>query len=144
MQDSTPTKTLQVAFPGVAYLGSFKWNSDTPCWALHVGKIDGTTTRGSSGKWNATVTITAHTAAEAGLASVTISGAWSNGATGTASCKLNATGRCTVTLNNIASASSTVTFTVKSLTLAGYVYSPNSNHDPDGSSNGASIVLKKP
>lgn len=111
---------------------------------LHIGNIDGVTTRGSYGKWHATLTFTAHNAAEGVLGNVTISGTWSNGAAGTGSCKTSSDGRCTITLNNIASTSAKATFTINSVALSGYVYASSSNHDPDSSSNGTIIVLNKP
>lgn len=111
---------------------------------MHVGNIDAVTTRGTSGKWNTTLTITAHNAADTALSTVVISGTWSNGATGTGSCTTNSSGRCSITLNNIASASATATFTITSLSSSGYLYLASSNHDPDGTSNGTSIVIRKP
>ena len=33
----TPTKTALPGSGGVAYVGSFRWNDDTPCWAFNSG-----------------------------------------------------------------------------------------------------------
>ncbi|MBI1762620.1 MAG: fibronectin type III domain-containing protein [Acidobacteria bacterium] len=111
---------------------------------MHIGNIDATATRLTNGSWNATLTITPHKADETALTSVVISGTWSSGAAGTYSCTTNSTGRCTITTNNIASASTSATFTISSMTLSGYLYSAVNNHDPDGSSNGTAIVVRKP
>jgi hypothetical protein len=37
-----------------------------------------------------------------------------------------------------------VTFTVSNVTLAGNTYNAGGNHDPDGSSNGTTIIVLKP
>ena len=37
-----------------------------------------------------------------------------------------------------------VTFAVTSMTRSGYVYNSSANHDPDGNSNGFSIIVIRP
>lgn len=111
---------------------------------IHVGNIDATTTRGSAGKWNATVTITPHNATHTLVTGVVVTGAWSNGATGTGTCTTNSAGRCMISISNIASASTNATFTVTSLSASGYLFSASGNHDEDGTSNGTAIVIRKP
>jgi hypothetical protein len=37
-----------------------------------------------------------------------------------------------------------VTFTVSTVTLAGNTYNAGANHDPDGSSNGTTIIVSQP
>jgi PKD repeat protein len=115
-----------------------------PAISMHAGDLDGATSSGQAGKWNATVTITAHTSAHATIAGVTISVTWSGGASGSGSCVTDASGKCNVTLNNIRKTATSVTFTVNGMTLSGYVYSSAANHDPDGDSNGTTITVAKP
>jgi hypothetical protein len=111
--------------------------------SIHVGDLDRTSVK-SGLRWNATVTIRVHKLSELPAANVTVSARWTNGATGTASCKTNASGVCAITRTGINSSVTSVTFTVTQLTLSGYSYSALSNHDPDGDSNGTMIVVTKP
>jgi hypothetical protein len=108
---------------------------------IHVGDLDGT--KGTVRKnWNATVTITVHNASEGPVAGITVTGNWSGGTTGTASCTTNASGQCSVTSANMSSKKASVAFTVTNLSGgSGYTYNSSSNHDPDGDSNGTSITI---
>jgi hypothetical protein len=47
-------------------------------------------------------------------------------------------------LSSIPNSTPMVSFAVTTMTLSGYVYNASANHDPDGSSNGFSIVVKRP
>jgi hypothetical protein len=47
-------------------------------------------------------------------------------------------------LSSIPLSTAMVSFAVTSMTRSGYVYSSGANHDPDGSSNGFSIIVKRP
>jgi hypothetical protein len=110
---------------------------------MHVGDLDGASTR-QSNKWTATVTVTVHDANHNPVANATVTGAWSNGATGTASCTTGSNGQCNVSKSGIRYGKSSVTFTVNNVTRTNYTYASASNHDPDGSSNGTRIVVRKP
>jgi hypothetical protein len=91
------------------------------------------------------VTIYVHNNAEAPRSGAVVSGVWSDGATGTATCTANTTGSCNVSVNGLLLSSvASVRFTVNGLGLAGYSYAPASNHDPDGDSDGSSIVVSRP
>jgi PKD repeat protein len=111
--------------------------------AAHVGDLDGVGAPVRS-KWEATVTITVHDQDHTPLANATVAGTWSGGAKGGAECTTDASGQCTVTKGNLKFDVSTVTFTVDSVTLAGYAYAPGDNHDPDGDSDGTSITVSAP
>jgi hypothetical protein len=118
-------------------------------WAVttfvHVGDLDGAGTRQNSTKWKATVTITVHDANHAARSGVLVSGAWSGGTSGSATCTTGTSGQCSVSKSNLSRSSvSSVTFTVNNLTLAGYTYNAIANHDPDGGSNGTAIVVGRP
>jgi len=111
--------------------------------AVHVGDLDGIGQPVRS-RWEATVTITVHDQNHSPLANATVAGTWSAGATGGAECTTGANGQCSVTKGNLKFSVASVTFTVDSVTLAGYSYVPTSNHDPDGDSDGTSIVVSAP
>ena len=117
---------------------------NVPDPTLHVGDLDGSSADASRGRWDATVTITVHEAGENPVANATVSGAWSAGATGSSSCTTNGSGQCSVTKGSIKGSVSSVVFTVDSVTHSTLAYSPGSNHDPDGDSNGTTITVNKP
>ncbi|HNB54723.1 MAG TPA: hypothetical protein PK530_22430, partial [Anaerolineales bacterium] len=110
---------------------------------LHIGDLDNASTLNGN-NWNATVLITVHDQNDVPLAGAVVSGAWSNGTTGSGSCTTNASGQCSITRTNIRSTVPAVTFTVTNVTLSGFTYQPGSNHDPDSDSTGTVIVLNKP
>ena len=110
---------------------------------MHIGDLDGTSTK-QGNKWTANVTITVHDANHNPVANATVTGNWSNGATGTASCTTGSNGQCSVNKSGIRGGKSSVTFTVNNVTRSNYTYASASNHDPDGSSNGTRIVVRKP
>lgn len=110
---------------------------------MHVGDLDAASTKQGT-KWTANVTITVHDANHNPLANATVTGNWSNGATGTASCTTGSNGQCSVNKSGIRGGKSSVTFTVNNVTRSSYTYASASNHDPDGSSNGTRIVIPKP
>ncbi len=114
-----------------------------PPTVLHVGDLDGTKTTQSTA-WTAKVTIRAHNAAEASVAGVTVSGTWSNGATGTATCKTSTAGVCTITKGSIPKTTTSVTFTVTGMTAPASVYDGAANHDPEADSTGTVIVVRGP
>jgi len=110
---------------------------------MHIGDLDGAATK-QSGKWTASVTITVHDANHNPVANATVSGKWSNGATGTATCTTGSNGQCNVSKSGISNGTSSVTFTVNNVTRTNFTYTSTSNHDPDGSSNGTRIVVPRP
>ncbi|HEX8682241.1 MAG TPA: S8 family serine peptidase [Ardenticatenaceae bacterium] len=114
----------------------------TTSTVMHVGDIDASASGG--GNWTANVIITVHDANHTPVANATVSGSWSNGATGTASCITNSSGQCTIGKSGIAKRTTSVTFTVGNVSRSSYTYSSGANHDPDGSSNGTTIIVAKP
>jgi hypothetical protein len=108
---------------------------------LHVGDLDGVASQKAS--WQAKITITVHDASDAPISGVTVGGAWGGGAAGTATCKTGRKGTCTVASPAVAPATTEVTFRVMGATAAGYTYGAGANHDPDGSSDGTTITIKK-
>jgi hypothetical protein len=138
----TPTPTL-TATPGG---GGRPTKTPTPIAGdtLHIGDLDGSSTPGSAGRWNATVLITVHASAHNPLVGVTVTGTWSNGVSGNGSCVTNASGQCSIAKPNIRNNIGSVVFTVTNATKAGFAYDSASNHDPDGDSNGTTITIQSP
>lgn len=109
----------------------------------HVGDLDRLSVSNGS-TWTANVTITIHDNNHGLVSNATVSGSWSNGTTGSASCATNSNGQCTVSRSGLAKRISSVSFSVTSVSHATLTYSSSNNHDPDGDSNGTSIVIPKP
>ncbi|HJQ65398.1 MAG TPA: CARDB domain-containing protein, partial [Gemmatimonadales bacterium] len=110
--------------------------------SVHVGNLGGTATnRGST--WRATVQITAHDHKHALRSGVTVRGSW-NGSGATVQCTTGSSGTCNIVLSSIPNSTLMVSFAVTSMTRSGYVYNSSANHDPDGSSNGFSIIVTRP
>jgi hypothetical protein len=113
--------------------------------SIHVGNLDGSFTNIDASTWSATVVITAHDWHHTPINGVTVSGTW-NGSGPTASCVTGTggtVGTCSVVLTAIPLATTQVSFAMNNLALTGYVYKNFMNHDPDGSSNGFSITVKR-
>lgn len=108
---------------------------------IHVGDIDGSPIKGS-GTWSATATIRVDTAGHAPQLGAVVTGVWSAGLTG--SCTTTAVGTCAVSSGSIARKIQSTTFSVTAVTYASTTYDPTANHDPDGDSNGTSIVIGRP
>jgi subtilisin family serine protease len=112
---------------------------------IHVGDLDGTGS--ATGKtWTAKVTIRIDNATHGAVAGAVVTGSWSgNGASGTDSCTTTSAGTCSVQKTKLTKASvPSVTFTITGVSKAGSTYTPASNHDPDGDSNGTSIAVLRP
>ena len=111
--------------------------------SMHVGDLDGSATvKGKN--WTARVTIRVDNATHGALANATVTGVWSNGATGSANCRTSVVGVCTVSKSSIPTTIGSVTFTVTGVTLAGRTYDASANHDADLDSTGTVIVVSRP
>jgi hypothetical protein len=110
---------------------------------LHVGDLDGASAP-SGNKWNAIVTIVVHDDNEELVANATVSGKWTNGASGTVSCVTNSSGLCQVSKTGLNSKTTSITFTVTGVTNGTLTYQSSDNHDPDSDSNGTMIMISKP
>jgi hypothetical protein len=109
--------------------------------SVHVGDLDGTAAAGGN-TWSATVQITAHDGRHGALDGVVVRGSW-NGSGPAGECATNDAGTCSVVLPSIPKATRMVSFAVTAMTRAGTAYQSSGNHDPDGSSNGFSITVKR-
>jgi hypothetical protein len=111
---------------------------------IHVGDLEGNRWDANRGRWDADVTITVHDENEDPVDGVLASGVWSNGAPGSGECTTDNDGQCQIvrggTLKNNVSA---VTFSIDGLLGAGFTYNADSNHDPDGDSDGTEITILK-
>jgi hypothetical protein len=112
--------------------------------AMHVGDLDGSKAAVNSRNWQATVTSTVHNASHAPIANATVSGSWSGGVSGSASCVTNSAGQCSVSTGSVSTKSASVTFTVTNVSQSSYSYQSSANHDPDGDSSGTAITVTKP
>jgi hypothetical protein len=111
---------------------------------MHIGDLDGASSKVNRTKWKATVVIAVHDSVDAALSGAIVSGTWSGGYSGTGSCTTDASGTCSVSTANVANNKANVTFTVSNVTKSGYSYNPAANHDVDGGTNGTSITVAKP
>jgi hypothetical protein len=113
-----------------------------PSGTSHVADLDGATS--GQGNWTTTVSLVVHDGNHAPVANATVSGSWSNGATGSASCTTNGAGQCSVTKGGMKKSQTSVDFTVSGVTAAGLSYTAGDNHDPDGdNSNGTTITVRR-
>ena len=96
--------------------------------AAHVGSLAGSKASVNNKFWRATVTITVHNGSHAAVSGVTVSGNWSGGITGAASCVTNGAGQCSITSANVRKDRPSVTYTVSNLTASGYTYQSGLNH----------------
>jgi hypothetical protein len=130
--------TLGIVLAGVALAAPLAASGASP---MHVGDLDGAASR--KAEWQAKVTITVHDANDKPLSGVTVGGAWTEGASGTAGCKTGRRGTCTVVSPAVAKGTPSITFEMMGATADGYVYDADANHDPDGSSDGTEITVTK-
>jgi len=89
------------------------------------------------------VTITVQDANYSAVSGAAVTGTWSGGWSGSASCDTSG-GTCNVTTGNLAKSKTSVTFTVTNVTASGASYVASGNVDPDNDSTGTSITLLKP
>jgi len=117
-----------------------------PSSSIHVGDLDGSAS--SSGTtWSATVEVTVHDANHNALNGATVVGSWSVAGLNSDTCTtgdLGGSGTCIFLFPNLKRSVKTVTFTVKSVTMQDQGYLSAANHDPDGSSNGTAVKVKRP
>lgn len=111
---------------------------------VHVGDLEASGASAPRGRWDAAVRITVHNGNEEPVVNATVTGNWSGGASGSASCITDNAGNCTVAQNNLKSSVTSATFTVSDVTLGGASYLASANHDVDGDSNGTSIIASLP
>jgi hypothetical protein len=110
---------------------------------VHVADLDRTAkSKGKSGRWEASVTVTVRDDAGAAVAGATVSGAWSGAVSASASGVTGSNGALTLRTGNILGSS--VTFSVTAVTGTGLTYDASANTDPDGDSTGTAITVSRP
>jgi serine protease AprX len=107
---------------------------------IHVGDLDGTAIS-QRNVWQAEVTVTIHDGADAAVADATVTLAVSTGEI--LSCVTGDSGTCSVTSLAVPKREGTITFSVQSVTAGAGDYDAAANHDPDGDSDGTTIVISK-
>ena len=123
-----------------------------PSTTMHVGDLDGQGVKLGKGKWKATVWVLVHDSSHELVPGFTVTGTWAqNGWSAVASCTDGgpddqdglANGRCELDSGQFLSKRGKATFTVDDVTDTSLTYEPAKNHDPDGDSNGTSILISK-
>jgi hypothetical protein len=112
--------------------------------SIHVGNLTGSAA-GNGTTWSATAEITVHDHRHSLVNGVTVQGSW--GGSNVGQCltgSAGTTGTCTIVLSSIPTSTGLVSFSVTGLTGSGYVYKSAANHDPDGSSNGTTVFVRRP
>jgi hypothetical protein len=110
----------------------------------HISDLDGSKLYTATNRWRAIVTIKVVNGSNQPVSGATVSGVWSNGATGSGSCTTNTSGTCSINKNNIRRATLSVRYTVNNVTKSGWTYNAALNSDPDGDSNGTFITITRP
>jgi CARDB protein len=111
--------------------------------SVHVGNLNGSAIS-SSTTWAATVEITAHDVHHNLLNGVTVSGSWGSLTSSCTTGETGGNGTCKVVYASIPISTYLVSFAVNSMTSSGYTYQYSANHDPDGSSNGTTVFVRRP
>lgn len=108
---------------------------------IHVADLDGAGMWLNRALWQATVTIEVHDMGHDPIPFAAVSGVWSNSGE-VATCITGETGRCQITSPSLWYIQSDVSFAVQNIVAETMLYVPPENHDPDGDSNGASIIVR--
>ena len=112
---------------------------------MHVGDLDGVSVATNNGRrWQATVTIKVVNGSNVAVSGATVRGQWRNGASGNPTCTTNASGLCSVVKSGLRNNVNSVRFNVTNVTKSGATYNAAANSDPDGDSNGTTIVVQEP
>ncbi|MFC1923843.1 C25 family cysteine peptidase [Chloroflexota bacterium] len=112
--------------------------------SIHVGDLDGSSSPGKKNRWDATITVIVLDDYGDPVSGATVTGDWSDGATGSSSDVTNAEGQCEITKSNIKTDVDAVKFTITGVQHDSYNYDSGNNEDPDGDSDGTTIIVLKP
>jgi WD40 repeat protein len=111
---------------------------------LHVGDLDATAGWSVMRKWTATVTVTVHDTYHNPLQGAVVTGSWSGGYSGSATCTTDDNGQCSLNTPKLNNSRTSVTFTVTTIQDPLLAYLAADNHDPDGDSGGTWITVLQP
>jgi hypothetical protein len=118
---------------------------NAPSVGMHIGDLDGSSSGTTT--WSATVEVTVHDANHNRINGATVVGRWSRTGLNSNTCttgELGGNGTCIFLFPALQQSAPQVTFTVQSVTRSGSTYQSGANHDPDGSSTGTQIVVRRP
>jgi subtilisin len=101
-------------------------NSASPGSSIHLAGLSGEGAPVNKARWSATATATVHDASGAPVSGATVTGTWSGGASGSASCTTNGSGACSVSTTAHRNSES-VTFTVTDITHSSHTYDSTNN-----------------
>ena len=112
-----------------------------PPGLMHVGDLNGSS--GTQAKsWSVSVVIVIHTQEHGNVENATVTGTWHDGVSG--SCTTTAAlGTCEVLRSGLPRKGNNATFTVTGVTHPSMKLDAARNHDPDGNSNGTTIVVRR-
>ena len=122
-------------------IGTATTEAAPPIVTVHVGDLDRSSVITNGKKWTATVSAAVHNSNEAAVSGATVLIRWSTGTT--SSCTTGTTGTCNVTRSSLSRFATSVSATVTGVSHS-LGYSSAANHDPDGDSNGTTIVISRP
>jgi hypothetical protein len=108
---------------------------------LHVADLDGVKSSENKNFWRAGVTTLIVDDSGSPVVEATVTGDRSGGSSGTRSCLTDSAGLCTVTSDRVSRTQPSVTFTVTGVSHPSLVYDAGQNGDPDGDSDGTTIVV---
>jgi hypothetical protein len=137
---STPTQ-VPTAAPTVAPTPTRK--NKKP--GMYISDLDGWGVIADDTRWHAQVRVIVQDSTGVVVTGALVTGVWSNNAGQQDSCTTNQAGTCILTDNGLSRETDpTAAFTVGSVTHTAYTYDPTSNQDPDGDSDGTSIIVAAP
>ncbi|TXS96543.1 S8 family serine peptidase [Parahaliea maris] len=112
--------------------------------SMHIGDLDADRVELSRNRWQAVAYVSVHDQDDLPLAGVSVQGSWGGAASGSGTCDTLGNGRCEVSKPNLKANTDSASFTVTSLTHSdGRAYLPAANHDPDGDSDGAVLLIPR-
>jgi hypothetical protein len=109
---------------------------------MHVGDLDGAA-KAARNEWYATVTVTVVDTAGTAVGGAEVDATWT-ASTSPATCTTDGTGKCTVTSPRVRKTTGSLTLRVDTVAHASFGYDAAANSDPDGDSDGTTIVVNKP
>jgi Fibronectin type III domain len=94
---------------------------------MHVSALTGSSAPSGKSGWQATVVTAVQDGNNQAVENVTVTGNWSAGFSGTASCVTGPNGTCTVTTPKLSNGAKSVTFSVSNLSRDGFTYNSGAN-----------------
>lgn len=121
-------------------------NTSGPASKVHIGDLVPIKVSLNKGEWRAQVDVTVHDGEHRPIDGVTVEATWDAGDTGGAdACTTLAlwNGRCALSSDRVKNRVQSVTFVITEASHPSLDYDPSLNHDPDGDSDGRTVVVTK-